>query len=131
MSTEAQEPEEQPYYVNNRKEWRRNWIANMNTNTNATYPLDGRETIYEPYEKFLRGTATVGDYLEAYDKVFNDGTVDVPADYGDYLLQRVEDLPIMVDSMNKIDRWGRIEGGYAQPAPGPEDVFHPLRPESD
>jgi hypothetical protein len=113
----SDESKEQPYYVNNRNEWKRNWTNGAAMNSNATYPLDGRETIYEPYEKYVRGTQTVGDYLDAYEHMHDPS---LPDDYADYVLQRVLDLPVMVDPYKKIDRWGRIEGGYAQPSEDPE-----------
>jgi hypothetical protein len=109
---------EKPYYVNNRDQWKHDWTRGIATNTNATYPLDGRETIYPPYERY-GSTETVGGYLDAYKRA-TEGESGLPSDYVDYILQRVSNLPINVDPMNKIDRWGRVEGGYSQPVASPE-----------
>jgi hypothetical protein len=52
-----------------------------------TYPLDGRETIYAPYEQHAP-TGTVGEYLDAAKRV-RDGDMTLPRDFDAYLAQRV------------------------------------------
>src|ERR1700676_322105 len=44
-------------------EWNRWWISKRICCVNPFFPLDGRETIYRPYEQCAR-TDTVGAYLD-------------------------------------------------------------------
>jgi hypothetical protein len=98
---------------NNPREWGKIWNEGSNATANACYPLDGRETIWEPYERLV-STATVGDYRDALDVALGVPTSryyeSVPEDLFAYLNQRViggQGLDLL-DADAKIDRFGRI-----------------------
>ena len=84
---------------NNPAEWRKDWKdPDMVCGPWPTFPTDGRETIYEPYEAYMP-TTTVGEFLAAYKRTIGYDPGDdpeapaqppgMPADFGAYLLQRV------------------------------------------
>jgi hypothetical protein len=76
---------------NMRAEWGRLWQdPAISTTGSVTYPPDGRETIYPPYEEIM-STGTVGEYLEALHRIFDERPYPkgVPDDFYLYLRQRV------------------------------------------
>lgn len=95
--------------VNRPAEWGHEFTAGI-SGLHPTYPTDGRETIFEPYEA-LAPTDTVGRYLSAADRVAR-GDDDLPEDFGAYLAQRVpSDRHFGTSSIpfeTKIDRFGRL-----------------------
>jgi hypothetical protein len=83
---------------------------------NPHFPVDGRETIYRPYERFAR-TDTVGAYLDVTAYLWGQGAPyrgtyrDLPADFFAYLGQRVTShraLELDADPADKIDAFGNI-----------------------
>ncbi len=77
----------------------------------ATYPLDGRDTIYEPYEN-IAPTDTVGRYLAAAARV-QARDPNLPRDFGAYLAQRVPSARhfASISPETIIGRNGRLEHG--------------------
>lgn len=67
-------------------DWHRVWDDSI-SGVHPTYPTDGRETIFEPYETHAP-TNTVGGYLKAARRVA-DRDPDLPRDFDAYLTQRV------------------------------------------
>jgi hypothetical protein len=90
--------------ANDPAEWRRFWDHGI-TDVNPWWPIDGRETVYDPYEA-LAPTDTVGAYREAVARVeARDGSL--PADFAHYLAQRLPGaLSDDADDACPIDRRG-------------------------
>lgn len=94
-----------------RAEWGKAWQdQGVSTTGSATYPLDGRETIYPSYEAVMP-TGTVGEFLAALNRTFAETPPEgVPDDFWLYLRQRVptwvglNELP----AETPIDEYGRI-----------------------
>lgn len=85
---------------------------------NATWPRDGRETLYPPYEQYAP-TTTVGDYFEAQDRCAKDfenvmkgQKAHFPLDFTLYLAQRVQSAWTLrqYPDDTKIDKYGRVSG---------------------
>jgi hypothetical protein len=94
-------------------EWQRTWLPEgMSNSGSATYPRDGRETIYDPYEVHAP-TTTVGGYLAAVAAAMPHGTpppARFPEDFAYYLLQRTPTLFGLehYPPETPIDRFGRF-----------------------
>ena len=95
--------------------WNRRWVDGLEKRdhtgiVNPYYPTDGRDTIYDPYEK-IAPTKTVGEYLAAFERVENrDAPPEWPKDFGAYLSQRTEWPPEQLRQMppeTALDRRGR------------------------
>jgi hypothetical protein len=73
---------------------------------NPTYPIDGRPTLWEPYESFAN-TSTAGGYMDALERL-QGRDPSLPLDFGAYLAQRVPSAAHMasLDPMTPIDRYG-------------------------
>lgn len=106
---------------NDPAEWRRVWRAEDECSTgSATYPRDGRETIFDEYETFMP-TTTVGAYLNAVDAAMPPGEAfpdpALPADFIHYLLQRAPTLFRLerFGADAAIDRFGRVYTSAADP----------------
>lgn len=97
---------------NDPTEWTRSWHQDddpLDMYGSDTFPRDGRETIFDPYEA-LAPTTTVGEYALASQRV-EDGDMTLPADFGDYLQQRVQSPWWMMRSCEldyKINRFGDV-----------------------
>ena len=68
-------------------EWKRQWHDGSLSGVHPTFPTDGRETLYPPYEREAP-TDTVADYLRAAFRAHRNDP-DLPPDYNAYLTQRV------------------------------------------
>jgi hypothetical protein len=86
-------------------EWDTAWPSIVN-HQKTWWPIDGRETIYEPYERFA-STTTVGELRSALARVAA-GDPALPADFASYLRQR---CPTDADGLpddTSIDERGRF-----------------------
>jgi len=96
---------------NDPREWTKNWAGGSCFTGFASYPHDGRETLWEPYERLVP-TQTVGEFLDAYFMAMGAPGAryyhEVPDDILSYLSQRVMALPLDAPSEAKIDRFGRV-----------------------
>ena len=99
---------------NIRSDWTRRYelapheARDVDGGANLNYPLDGRETVYPPYEQFMP-TRTVGEYLAAL-AATADTDAKLPDDYADYLAQRVPSLRQMLVAPKevRIDKYGKL-----------------------
>jgi hypothetical protein len=95
--------------------WTKDWTTGV-SGVHPTYPTDGRETIYDPYEEYAP-TDTVRNYVRAMVRVAN-ADQDLPPRFNDYLSQRVpstlyfgtDRAPLDLE----IDRCGRLRK-YQEP----------------
>jgi len=74
---------------------------------NATFPLDGRETIFDPYEAFCP-TDTVARFTVALTRV-RGRDADLPHDFDLYLAQRIPSAAFLsaLSPLTAIDRYGK------------------------
>lgn len=80
--------------------------------TCASYPTDGRETIYAPYEQFAR-TDTVDAFLNVYNYLYGEphwGEYALPENFMDYLQQRTLSIDAVREAhkLDRIDEFGKI-----------------------
>ncbi len=95
--------------ANEPTEWTKEWTRGV-SGVHPTYPTDGRETVYEPFER-VAPTDTVRAYLKAALRASR-GDKGLPAGFQDYLTQRVptavhfgsQSVPLECG----IDRCGRV-----------------------
>jgi hypothetical protein len=93
-------------------EWSRSWQKSddpLDMYGSATYPRDGRETIFDPFEAFAC-TSTVGDFLIAYQRAER-GDPTLPDGFQHYLRQRTsnpERIFFVCEPDDRIDRFGDV-----------------------
>jgi hypothetical protein len=100
---------------NDPREWSRWWIGQASCSVNPFFPRDGRETIYQPYERFAR-TDTVGAYLDVSAYLCAQGGPHrsayrkLPDDFCHYLGQRIPWNQCLweCNQANRIDAFGMI-----------------------